>query len=150
MDVIDTMPSGLRASCTAPRPKRIDGISVEVVPFQLNRRKSGMKVGKWMPELKITGLIAETIPAQMAAAGRLTPKTTTAASHSNPVVAVTVKLFTVPWYDTYRTPPSPAIAAEIAKMPIFTRNTDTPEAVAAISDERVAAIARPHEDRFRL
>jgi len=67
-----------------------------------------------------------------------------------PVLAVTVRLFTVPWYDVYSTPPTPAMAAESAKIPIFTRNTDTPDVLAAISDERVAAMARPHDDRLRL
>jgi hypothetical protein len=66
------------------------------------------------------------------------------------VYAVTVWLFTLPWYDVYRTPPTPAIVAERAKMPSLTRNTDTPDVLAAISDERVAAMARPHDERLRL
>ena len=47
-------------------------------------------------------------------------------------------------------PPNPAIAAEIANTPSFTRSTETPDVLAAISDERVAAIARPHVERLRL
>ena len=54
------------------------------------------------------------------------------------------------WYDAKNTPPTPAIAAEIANTPSLTRSTDTPDVLAAISDERVAAMARPHDERLRL
>ena len=62
--------------------------------------------GKWIPELKITGDRADPMPAQITAAGRRIPNSTTVASHSKPVVAETVSL-TVPWYDVYITPPTP-------------------------------------------
>jgi hypothetical protein len=103
-----------------------------------------------MPEAKMTGVIADAMPAQITAAGRRMPKSTTVASQSSPVVAVTVRLLMLPWYDAYITPPTPAMAADTANTPIFTRNTETPDVFAATSEERVAAIARPQEDCLRL
>ncbi len=73
-------PSGSRASPTAPRPKRISGISVDWVPFQLSQE--GTHDHQWKPDSMITGEAAETIPASTAAAGRRMPKSTTVANHS--------------------------------------------------------------------
>src|SRR5438552_15822705 len=134
-------PSGFRANCTAPSPNRIAGISAEVVPFQL--RNDG-RYDMWKPDWRITGDAAETMPARIAAAGRRMPNSTTVANHSSPVTTVAVWLLMLPCTDEYMTPPSAAIPAETAKMPSFTRSMETPEVLAAMSEERVAAMARPH------
>jgi len=104
----------------------------------------------WNPELKMTGEAADTMPARIAAAGRRMPNRTTVANQSSPVVTTTDELLMLNWYDAKNTPPTPAIAAEIANTPSLTRSTDTPDVLAAISDDRVAAMARPHDDRRRL
>src|ERR1700726_3506314 len=140
MEVMEMTPSGFRESWTAPRPKSMAGISVEVVPFQPSQ--DGNRPGRWMPEPKMTGPMAEKIPARITAAGRRTPNSTTDASQSRPVVTVTERLVMLRWLDAYMTPPTPAMAAERANTPSFTRRTDTPEVLAATSEDRVAAMAR--------
>ena len=47
-------------------------------------------------------------------------------------------------------PPMPAMAAERANRASFTRSGETPEVDAAISDDRTAAMLRPHGERLRL
>src|SRR5215472_8623920 len=47
-------------------------------------------------------------------------------------------------------PPSPATAADNANRASFTRSGDTPDVAAATSDERTAAMLRPHGERLRL
>src|SRR6266536_5406395 len=115
-------------------PNRMAGISEEAVPFHDRNDANEM----WKPELRMTGDAADTMPAKMAAAGRRIPNRTTVASQRRPVVTTTDELLMLNWYDAKNTPPTPAIAAEIANPPSFTRSTETPDVLAAISDERVA------------
>src|SRR6266536_1801578 len=114
-------------------PNRMAGISEEAVPFHDRNDANEM----WKPELRMTGDAADTMPAKMAAAGRRIPNRTTVASQRRPVVTTTDELLMLNWYDAKNTPS-------------FTRSTDTPDVLAAISDERVAAMARPHGERLRL
>jgi hypothetical protein len=55
--------------------------------------------GKWIPELKITGDAAETMPASTAAAVRRMPNSTTVASQRRPVVTTTDWLVMLSWND---------------------------------------------------
>ena len=49
--------------------------------------------------------MAETMPANAAAAGRRMPNSTTVASHSSPLAAGVVELLTLVWNDAYMMPP---------------------------------------------
>ena len=52
-----------------------------------------------MPELKITGEIAETMPASTAVAVRRMPNSTTVASQRRPVVTTIDEFVMLCWYD---------------------------------------------------
>src|SRR3954451_2297743 len=95
-------PSGLRASCTAPRPKRMAGISADAVPFQL--RNDG-RDDMWNPDGRTPGDAAETMPATTAAPGRRMPNNTTVASHSSPVTPATGRRGGVCLIDAWDEPP---------------------------------------------
>src|SRR5580692_1411334 len=133
---------------TAPRPNRMRGISDDGVPFQLSH--DGTHDHQWKPDWRITGVMAAEIPAHAAAAGRRMPKRTTVASHSSPLAAGVVELLMLVWNEAYMIPPTPAMAADRAKRASLTRNGDTPDVDAAISEDRTAAMLRPHGDRLRL
>ena len=73
------------------------GISTELVPPQLSH--VGTQPHQWKPDDRITGVIADAMPAHAAAAGRRIPNSTAVASHSSPVTAGVVELLTFPWND---------------------------------------------------
>ena len=118
------------------------------MPFQ--ESQLGTQDHQWKPDWMMTGVMTEAMPANAAAAGRRMPKSTTVASHSSPLTYGVDALETVVWKEAYMMPPTPAMAAETAKSPSFTRTADTPEVAAATSEERTAAMLRPQEETRRL
>src|SRR5580704_2044718 len=124
------------------------GISDDGVPFQLSH--DGTHDHQWKPDWRMTGVMAAEMPAHAAAAGRRMPNRTTVASHSNPVAAGVVELLMLVWNDAYMIPPTAAMAADRANRASFTRSGETPDVDAAISDDRTAAMLRPHGERLRL
>ena len=142
------IPSGWRASWMAPTPKRIAGMNGSRVP---RRAEPGRHAGgQPEPAGQELGEQCERQPGDERPGWPADPNSTTLDSHSKPTVAGVEPLVTLLLNDASITPPRPAMAAERAKTSSLVRTGDTPDVAAAGSEARVANMARPVGDRFRL
>ena len=103
-----SMPSGLRASWMAPRPKRMFGI-VESTSCRPSRRNDGNGSGKWKPAVKIVGLMRRHEPGDDRAAGPADPEQHDGGQPDQPGLGGRVDAWlTLPLYVASITPPTPA------------------------------------------
>src|SRR5712691_9269903 len=126
------IPSGFRASSTAPAPNSSVGSGPQ-------------EVGRYVEN--IWGIITKKSPAARAALFDRRPFVITTANHVRPIMASNDWGRATPTYITYIPPPMPAIAAASAEIAIFMRTTPIPADRAPVSLERIADSARPDVDR---